>query len=570
MITYRKYKIYTVLTLLVLGIVSCEPELEVEQRDTVSFDAIWSDPANADLFMNDLYQQMPRMNNDAKHLDQYADNSHVGAEWFDAKVVLYAGAISPTRVMNGPGARPYDPNTLPEGLWNWEGRYITIRKTNMFIQNVLASEKLKDDYKKGRVAEARFLRALSYQWLWLAYGGVPIITEVLDISAQGEEVFRARNTDEETFQFIVSELEAIANDLPLTRTGADRGRATKGAALTLKGWVELYAASPLRNTSNAVSKWQAAAATNKQVIDLGVYSLFQDFGGIWLPENNNNVEVIFDYQVSKTKNGGGNREGYFGPAFVNGVQQAWANYAPTQELVDDFAMDNGKTIDDPTSGYNPQNPYVGREKRFYQTILYDGSIWQGYPLIMRVGVGSPNEIDLGSKNDVTNTGYYARKTLDEKILGQDNISNTNGGQNYIWFRFAEVLLSYAEAQNQAEGPDASVYDAVNKVRSRSDLPGLPLGLSKEEMRKAIWRERRVEFAFEDKRWWDVLRWKIAHGPQGVLNNPTHGMYIESVGGVLTYKPVKVTDRVFPERMYLMPIPIAATNRNAKLEQNPGY
>jgi len=348
------------------------------------------------------------------------------------------------------------------------------------------------------------------------------------------------------------------------------GRPTKGSALTLKGWVELYAASPLRNPDQNLDKWKAAAATNRQVMELGVYDLFPDFGKIWLPENNNNIEVIFDYQVSTSKDGGGTREGYFGPAFVNGVQQAWANYAPTQELVDDFAMDNGKVITDPTSGYDAQHPYKNREKRFYETIIYDSSVWQGDIMLMRVGVGSPNEIDLGGKNDVTNTGYYARKTLDERVLGQDNLSNNNGGQNYIWFRYAEVLLSYAEAQNEAIGPDQSVYDAVNGVRLRTDLPELPTGLSQEQMRIAIHRERRVELAFEDKRWWDVLRWKIADGPTGVLNNPTHGMYIEVVNGTLKYTTVKVTDRTFPEKMYLMPIPIQVRNRNTNLGQNSGY
>jgi hypothetical protein len=133
-----------------------------------------------------------------------------------------------------------------------------------------------------------------------------------------------------------------------------------------------------------------------------------------------------------------------------------------------------------------------------------------------------------------------------------------------------VLLSYAEAQNEAAGPDQSVYDAVDKVRLRSDLPALPTGLSKEQMRTAIHRERRVELAFEDKRWWDVLRWKIADGPEGVLNTAKHGMYIEEANGVLAYTPVKVTDRVFTEKMYLVPIPIQVRNRNTKLDQNPGY
>ena len=553
------YRKYILLMAAAMAITSCEPSLDVEPRDRVTDASVWTDPINADLFLNDIYQQMPRLNNDAKHLDQYADNSHVGAEWFPAKITLYPGAVNESNMLTG-----------PSDLWGWDQRYVMIRRANIFIQNVTSSASLTDEYKKDRIAEARFLRALSYQWLWLAYGGVPVIEDVLDINTQGESIFRSRNSEQETFDFIVQEFAEVADDLPLKRTGKDLGRPTKGSALTLKGWVELYAASPLRNPDQNLDKWKAAAATNRQVMELGVYDLFPDFGKIWLPENNNNIEVIFDYQVSTSKDGGGTREGYFGPAFVNGVQQAWANYAPTQELVDDFAMDNGKVITDPTSGYDAQHPYKNREKRFYETIIYDSSVWQGDIMLMRVGVGSPNEIDLGGKNDVTNTGYYARKTLDERVLGQDNLSNNNGGQNYIWFRYAEVLLSYAEAQNEAIGPDQSVYDAVNGVRLRTDLPELPTGLSQEQMRIAIHRERRVELAFEDKRWWDVLRWKIADGPTGVLNNPTHGMYIEVVNGTLKYTTVKVTDRTFPEKMYLMPIPIQVRNRNTNLGQNSGY
>lgn len=557
---HNSYKIYTALAILIMGMASCKPDLEVEPRNRVTDASVWVDPVNSDLFLNDIYGQMPKMNNVTQDFDQYADNSHVGAEWFPTKVLIYAGAINPSNIINGPA-----------DMWKWDTRYTMIRRANIFIENVAASEVLSDEYKKGRIAEARFLRALSYHWLWMAYGGVPIITDVLDITTQGDDIFRARNSDEETFQFIVAELGELANDLPQSYAAAsDKGRATMGAALTLKGWVELYAASPQRNPAGDVSKWTAAATTNKQVMDLGIYSLYPDFGKIWLPGNNHNQEVIFDYEVSPTKNGGGQREGMLGPAFVHGVQESWGNFIPTQELVDDFAMDNGKTIEDPTSGYDPQQPYKNREERFYKTIVYDGSVWQNDTIKTRIGVGSKNEIDLGAKSDVSNTGYYARKTLDESVKGQDNLSNSNGAQNYIWFRYADVLLNYAEAQNEAQGPDATVYDAVTQVRMRSGLEELPAGLSKDEMRVAIHRERRVEFAFEGKRWWDVIRWKKANGPDGLLNKPTHGMKIEKVAGVWTYTPVEVANKVFPDNMYLMPIPIDVLKKNPKLEQNSGY
>jgi hypothetical protein len=184
-------------------------------------------------------------------------------------------------------------------------------------------------------------------------------------------------------------------------------------------------------------------------------------------------------------------------------------------------MANGLPITDPASGYNPQNPYVNREKRFYQSIVYDGATWLGYEIVIRQGVGSRMETDLSNINESTNTGYYLLKGLNPKYA--INGSNQQNSANFIIFRFAEVLLNYAEAQNEATGPDASVFDAVNKVRLRSELPPLASGMSQEQMRIAIQRERRVELAFEEKRWYDLMRLKLA---MKNLNGPLHAMVIQ--------------------------------------------
>src|SRR5690606_22786796 len=140
------------------------------------------------------------------------------------------------------------------------------------------------------------------------------------------------------------------------------------------------------------------------------------------------------------------------------------------------------------------------------------SYWYNDTIYTRVGTGSPNALDVSDAGDATNTGYNLRKRMNPSIpLGADNWSGATGGENYYYFRYAEVLLSYAEAQNEAVGPDESVYDAVNRVRERNPtdpyLPPLPADLNQEEMRRAIKRERRVELAFEDKRRWDIIRWK---------------------------------------------------------------
>ena len=231
-------------------------------------------------------------------------------------------------------------------------------------------------------------------------------------------------------------------------------------------------------------------------------------------------------------------------------------------------MANGLPIDDPNSGYDPQDPYSNREKRFYESLVYDGSEWAGAVIVMKQGVGSKNETDLASKNESTNTGYYIRKGLNPAYAINGN--NRQNSANYIILRYAEVLLGYAEAQNEAVGPDQSVYDAINKVRARVDLPPLEEGLSQDEMREAIYQERRVELAFEDKRYFDLLRLKLA---EEKLNGVMHAMLIEEVGGNVVYTVIPATqgEMVFhPEKNYLFPIPQSAIDRNPNLTQNPGY
>lgn len=218
---------------------------------------------------------------------------------------------------------------------------------------------------------------------------------------------------------------------------------------------------------------------------------------------------------------------------------------------------------------------MGRERRFYKWIVYDGAPykmdWMSkqdtiYTRIDKVRP-SLNQIDFAS-TDVSNTGYYFKKKLNPKNRPATGLS----GANYIYFRYTEVLLGYAEAQNEAVGPDASVYDAMNAIRARVNLPDLPAGLSQSQMRDAIRQERRVELCFENKRLYDIIRWSIAHE---VLTVDLHGMKIENTmpdnSGVWTYTPVGLNHpHGFKMRQYLHPIPQTALAQNPKLVQTPGY
>lgn len=530
-----------------IGFVACEDYLDIVPKDQVTDNTLWGSTGNADLFLNNIYASLPDPYNVLESEDTWTDNAMAGYVHYFSRAV-YARSV-------------YTPTNAPS-YWN---NYTNIRKCNVFISKVEASS-LPDAWKSQRLAEARFLRAFFYQLLWTHYGGVPIITDVLNSTEQGDEIFRARNTDAETFQFIVDECAAIAEDLPVK---SDAGRATKGAALTLKGWCELFAASPLKNPENNLQKWATAAATNRMVMDLGVYDLFPDLETLFFEENNHNEEVIFDRSYLGGTNLGSSKEGLWGIRNVGGAQVGYGGVNPTQELVDEYAMANGLPITDPASGYDPQNPYANREKRFYQSIIHDGSTWLGFEMIMKQGVGSKNATDLTNGSGAgPNTGYALRKGLDPKyaVSGSNHLNSAS----YIIFRYAEVLLSYAEAQNEAVGPDQSVYDAVNEVRDRSDLPGLPLGMSQDEMRVAIQRERRVELAFEEKRWYDLIRLKQA---EEKLNTSLHCMVIEKENGIWVYKVMPAADggRIFyPEKNYVLPIPQDAIDKNTKLIQNPNY
>jgi len=256
------------------------------------------------------------------------------------------------------------------------------------------------EYVAKRIDEAKFLRAYFYSELFMRVGGLCIITEPQDRATMTQdELAVPRSSFETTFNFIVKELDDIVKngklEVKYNKGNPEAGRATLGAALALKGWLELFAASPAYNSASPSvprtsdnlqsfaapdpSRWATAAATNKQFINTfghkgtGEYGLFPKMAAFWDEANEYNSEVIWDrQQVASTMHNdlliyGG------GPVYINGVYYNWGNFDPTQELVDEYQMANGKDITDPTSGYDPQNPYTGREKRFYDFVFYDGA-----------------------------------------------------------------------------------------------------------------------------------------------------------------------------------------------------
>lgn len=522
--------------------------------DQLTEDNVWSTPENANLFLNDIYGDLnpgpwpdvwthvpTEISNDP--LDNFSDNSLSGN---------IAGIPSYQLFANG----TYDPSNAIFGP-HWSTMYASIRKCNLFLEKVAETD-FEESTKTNMIAQARFLRAYFYKSLIDWYGGVPLITKVLDRN-EDEHIAFPRNTYEECVTFVQQECEQAAGDLPLTVSGEDLGRATSGAALALKGELELYA-----------GRFEEAAATNWEIIQSGVYDLFPDYGALFYQENENNQEVVFDVQYAPNIKGH-SRDSYWGPPEVaDGF--GWGAVNPTQDVVDCYEFLDGKTAEEGSALYDPIHPYENRDKRFYASIIYDGSEWRGGTIYTRLGIpNNKNEIDPSGSGGKGRTGYFLRKMLDPTVVpGRDNLNNKTGGTNSIVFRYAEALLNYAEAKNELSGPDGTVYEAIDQVRERAGLPGLPPGLDKEGMRERIRRERRVELAFEGKRLLDLWRWRIA---EEVFNKPLHGMKITEENGTLRYERIDAggsTIKFDVPKNYLMPIPQDAIDQNPELEQNDGY
>ncbi len=446
----------------------------------------------------------------------------------------------------------------------WARSYRSIRECN-YALSIINGLPLSAGHKTHLIGELEFIRAFRYHDVIRNYGGVVLMGDkVTDLNSnlQDPSLFN-RATLAASIAYTSSQLDDAASKLPLDN-GATwaLGRATKGAALAVKSRLLLYAASPLYS----VGTWQDAAAAAKAVMDLGKYSLFQGgYSQLFLTPDAG--EIIFERLYFPNTAPHTRLELANGPNGFNG----WGGNTPLQNLVDDYEMDNGKPITDATSGYDPQNPYVNRDARFYATILYNKAPYRNSTVDVFLPGGKDS--NQGPSNWNTSlTGYYLRKFLNDNYP-IDNPWSVAGAQPWIYFRYAEILLNYAEAQNEAAGPDASVYQAINSVRARASVNMPPLaGLSQSEMRSAIRYERRVELAFEEHRFYDVRRWKIATQTENV---PAYGVAVTVNGGSPTgfnyAQKVALTSRAFKDQEYWLPIPLSEIQAsNGQLKQNPGY
>ncbi len=497
----KKYLLLLTVSVLFFG---CKDYLDVTPTDRFTQDTYWNTKIQAEAALNGTYA--------ALYYNVYAANS------------IYLDALTPNTYQYN-----NDYNIISRGLHNaatgyfnetWNGSYKGIGRANNVLANidkVNMDATLKERYK----AEAKYLRALYYIPLWNLFGGAPLITEATNYETQAT---LPRNTADELLAQILKDLNEASTGtvLPLSYSGADKGRATRGAALALKARVLLYA-----------KRWKEAAEAAKAVIDLKNYSLFPDYRGLFYLENEGNAEVIFDVQ-------------YKYPEFTHSLDislDQQLGSAPLPDLVNAYYATDGKPISG-SAVYNAAKPFENRDSRLQATVILPGTQFKGAVV---TAIQYPS------------TGYGLKKYTIFKDNEKPVSAPTSGTSelNLILLRYADVLLMYAEAKNEDTGPDQSVFDALNLIRARAKMPNVATGLNQEDLRAEIRHERRIELAGEGLYYYDIRRWRIA---DQVLN-----------GNITNSAGARIDSRLFDaNKDYLWPVPSIAIQNNPALKQNPNY
>lgn len=538
------------------------------------------------------------------HVDTYNFLRHgacrINDTWLDASTDL-------AETSYGKGVRTsfnignfYGASGASELADSWEHYYRGIRKCNMIITRLDEVPRNPDmevdrynTNKKIYKAEARFLRAYFYWELFLRYGPIPIVTEVLDPDGDLLSNYKTRPSVKEfVVDFILEELKNCEADLLDYTSVWDKpssGRLGQPMASALRSRIMLFMASPRYSDESGIS-WQQAADAAKEFIDTygANFALFNDkdaTGATLGVENYTNA-------LLRTAFLGSNKEVIF---FRNDAVQNWNNIkndtpvgeggngglCPSQNLVDMYDMADGSSpfaeydatgapvysgnsltpAINPASGYNDAQPWSNRDPRLAATVLYQGVDWGNGTIDVRFGM---RDNPRGNANS-TPTGYYVRKYIPESILSVEH----SGTAYRLWtiIRYAEILMNYAEAMNEVNGPCDEVYAMLDQIRGRAGIAGSVADRSdlddKVKMRNFIHKERTIEFAFEEHRMWDVRRWNVA---TEALSRDIYGVDVAN-NGTITRKVAQ--KRVFENKMYLYPIP-EGEYWKTDIENNPGW
>lgn len=552
---------------LMWALLSCSDNiLNISPKDRIAEDVVWTDQNLINAYHTELYNCI--QHGFKIHMQSKATDEAVCTITFD--IGLFSiGAITPDNITaventawNGGG-----------NIYYWDTGWQYIRKINIFLEK-MGSTNLNINNKARLVAEAKFLRAYIYFEFIKRFGGVPIINQSYEL---GATVTFTRDSFDDCVKFIETNLTEAIPDLPEKYDASDAnfGRASQDVCQALLSRLYLYVASPLWNPSHDLQKWQKAADAAAAL--LNKYSLYPDYTKLFnQPSGTANSELIWAREFSSTNyqseppNNLGRRYGAYGGW--------WASNGPSQNLVDDYDMTNGEPpfiwvngvkTNNPASGYNPQHPYKNRDPRFEATVIHDSAVYHGdlHEMWIASDGNSWGFDSYKQSGDNPRCDYILRKFMpgiEEPISWQYPYT-----QPWPIFRLGEIYLNYAEAKFEL-GDEATCRDYLSRIRARVGMPAIPASVTGENLRARLYNERRVEMAFEEQRFWDLRRWKIA---SDVENRPMYGMQIikDVNTGVKTYTPVLLLSRLFLDKMYLLPIATDEIRKNnSSLIQTTGW
>lgn len=583
-----KKLVYIPLALLIWVATGCQKDpLDIMPDGRLTLEQIFADEMMAAEYVNTIYDNINPYGTAYDYftlLAGFSDEAHDNDFPQDM-------ARAPSRWYNGelrPNWNPLDiqfstgtANTESNGNYyrkNWAG----IRQANVFLANISGTPFANPQVKARLVAEVKVLRAFFYLELIKMYGGMPVVDRPFGGDFQFESL--PRQSFQECVAFIKQNCdEAILERyLPYRITAEpERGRFTKAVAHAIRSQALLFAASPLWNESDDQARWvDAAEATKNSLEELlaNNYVLHPDYEAYFnsrtdISANPADKETIFEVKPYRAHEFSHLMFRMHAIPTLGGDK---AGASPSQELVDAYDMANGEPailgyydedhlypIINTASGYDEANPYEGRDPRFYATVWYNNAYYgeiNGQPYYIQSYLGGSDGISNIMQR--TGNGYYLRKFRDPAQLDPNT-----GTARFKKYRLGELYLNYAEAANEAYGPTEAVYDAVDAVRDRAAMPGLPKGLNKEQMRERIRRERRVELAFEEHRFWDVRRWEILSNTDKL----TTGMEWTKTGNRFTGKRI-VTGRrkSWTDNHLIFPIPLSELTLMPLWEQNPGW
>jgi hypothetical protein len=531
------------LTGAIMLITSCSDFLDTIPNDALSPATTWQTDDDAEKFAVGCYNDWLN----GEHILYWDCGSDIGYNNFpwEGWTVIGNGSLTPANY----GTSFYD--------------FTTIRRCLTFLENVEQVTFTNEAKKKDLIAQVRAIRAYSYFQLNFWYGGVPLV----ELYASADEAKAPRETEAKVKEFIYSEIDAAIADI--NPTPSARGRVAKGAALAIKMRSALY-----------WEDYDRAKKAAEDIISLGQYELDPNYADLFTLAGQNSKELILAAQYLETL-----REQYIIGQMYNNADGGWSSIVPTVNLVDMYEMEDGLTKEESTA-YNPVHPFKGRDPRMAMTILFPGQDWLGETL------NTLDETIDGSKNDnytqiadnASKTGLTWAKYL-APMEQYGDIWNTSACP--VVFRYADVLLTYAEATNELSGPSGEVYDALDQIRTRAGMPLVDRSKygTKEKLRELIRRERTVELAGEGLRRADIVRWKDANGK--MLAETVMNGVLERIVGTINYNETdpylkatidvsaadsdrKIEDRKFEAHNRYLPIPQDSRDKNPQLEQNTGY